>query len=286
MPPIHWGRVGDPIKPSINDHYAFSKVAAERLLIESGLKYWAVLRQTGMFSSRMAGVESGIIFHNCLDNVLEYVSDEDTAVLMRRICTAAPEEFWGHVYNIGGGSGCRMSFFALLKEMLRRIGIHDLSSVFDANWFALRNFHGQYYLDSDKLENLFHFRRHDMNYFFELYEKKLGFTKTLARMISGTGWGRKWIASILRKRFQKAAYGEFGTMHYLETDQLDYIELLFISRENWARIPALEEFDHFSDWDRVIHIDHGYDESKPEWELALADLQQAAAFAAAIAFRK
>ena len=30
MPPIHWGRVGDPIKPSMFDYYAVSKIAAER----------------------------------------------------------------------------------------------------------------------------------------------------------------------------------------------------------------------------------------------------------------
>ena len=28
LPPIHWGRVGDPIKPSMFDYYAVSKVAA------------------------------------------------------------------------------------------------------------------------------------------------------------------------------------------------------------------------------------------------------------------
>ena len=48
MPPIHWGRVGDPIKPSMYDYYAVSKVAAERLVVESGLKYWVSLRQTGI----------------------------------------------------------------------------------------------------------------------------------------------------------------------------------------------------------------------------------------------
>ena len=47
MPPIHWGRIGDPIKPSMFDYYAVSKVAAERYVIESGLKYWVSLRQTG-----------------------------------------------------------------------------------------------------------------------------------------------------------------------------------------------------------------------------------------------
>lgn len=48
MPPIHWGRVGDPIKPSMFDYYAVSKIAAERYVIESGLKYWVSLRQTGI----------------------------------------------------------------------------------------------------------------------------------------------------------------------------------------------------------------------------------------------
>jgi len=50
MPPIHWGRVGDPIKPSIFDYYAESKIASERLVIESGLKYWVSLRQTGIMA--------------------------------------------------------------------------------------------------------------------------------------------------------------------------------------------------------------------------------------------
>ena len=36
--------------------------------------------------------------------------------------------------------------------------------------------------------------------------------------------------------------------------------------------------DHFTGWDSVIHIDHGYDESKPEIELTLSDVQGAAVF--------
>lgn len=35
---------------------------------------------------------------------------------------------------------------------------------------------------------------------------------------------------------------------------------------------------HFTDWDRVVPIDHGYDESKPECELTLEDVRKAAAF--------
>ena len=36
--PIHWGRVGDPIKISTFDTYALSKTMAEQLIVESGLK--------------------------------------------------------------------------------------------------------------------------------------------------------------------------------------------------------------------------------------------------------
>ena len=46
--PVHWGRVGDPILPSVYDYYAVSKIAAERLVIESSIKHWVSLRQTGI----------------------------------------------------------------------------------------------------------------------------------------------------------------------------------------------------------------------------------------------
>lgn len=60
MPPIHWGRVGDPIKPSMFDYYAVSKVAAERLVIESGLMRWASLRQTGIMGPAMVRIRDAI----------------------------------------------------------------------------------------------------------------------------------------------------------------------------------------------------------------------------------
>lgn len=86
LPPIHWGRIGDPIKPSIYDYYAVSKVAAERAVIESGLKYWVSFRQTGIVGSGMTKIFDPIILHNPLNNVLEYISDSDSAELLRSFC--------------------------------------------------------------------------------------------------------------------------------------------------------------------------------------------------------
>ena len=121
MPPIHWGRVGDPIKPSMFDYYAVSKIAAERYVIESGLKYWASLRQTGIMGPAMAKIRDAIQFHNCLDNVLEYVSDRDSGSLMCHLASYTeshqlPEAFWGHIYNIGGGESCRVDTYTIMKK--------------------------------------------------------------------------------------------------------------------------------------------------------------------------
>ena len=127
MPPIHWGRVGDPIKPSMFDYYAVSKVAAERLVIESGLKYWVSLRQTGIIGPAMAKIRDSIQFHNCLDNVLEYVSDRDSGQAMRNLSAftadgSLPEDFWGHIYNIGGGGSCRIDTRSLYEKMYGEMG--------------------------------------------------------------------------------------------------------------------------------------------------------------------
>ena len=51
--PIHWCRTGDPIRVSRFDAYGVSKVKAERAVMESGLKYWVSLRQSGMLHEDM-----------------------------------------------------------------------------------------------------------------------------------------------------------------------------------------------------------------------------------------
>lgn len=172
MPPIHWGRVGDPIKPSVFDYYAVSKVAAERLVIESGLKYWVSLRQTGIIGKAMSEIEDAIMFHNCFDNVLEYCSDRDSARAMRNLCAffhdgTLEEAFWGHIYNIGGGESCRISTYEMYCKLYGAIGLTRLDYLLSPRKQATRNFRGQYYLDSDRLEQYLHFRRDTLQYFYD-----------------------------------------------------------------------------------------------------------------------
>lgn len=284
MPPIHWGRVGDPIKPSVFDYYAVSKVAAERLLVESGLKYWASLRQTGIMGPAMSKIKDAIMFHNCLDNVLEYVSDRDSGILLGNLCRSTlsgelSEEFWGHIYNIGGGESCRVSTYEMYRELYGAIGFRNLGYVIDPKWYATRNFHGQYYLDSDKLENYLHFRHDSMRYFYDEYLKNLGAAAAVSRAVCRLPGGQRLMGAILKKVFRKEARTEHGTVRFIENNMSEQIDAYWGSRKNWESLPDnINEFEHFRDWNTVIRLDHGYDETKPESKLTLADMKKAAEF--------
>jgi hypothetical protein len=60
----------------------------------------------------------------------------------------------------------------------------------------------------------------------------------------------------------------------------EHIAAYWGSREAWQKIEAFDQFEknHFKDWNQVVHIDHGYDESKPEEQLNLEDISHAANF--------
>ena len=284
MPPIHWGRVGDPIKPSMFDYYAVSKVAAERYVIESGLKYWVSLRQTGIIGDAMSAIRDAIMFHNCYDNVLEYVSDRDSGILLRNLslldATDRMEDgFWGHIYNIGGGEKCRVSTGEIFSRLYGDIGIKDLSNVLKPKMQATRNFHGHYYLDSDKLENYLHFQHDSMEYYYESYLKGLGAAAPTAKIMCKVPGGEKLMATVMGSMFNKLADGEHGTAYFIKNNLEDKIEAYWGSRKAWEELPEdYNNFNHFFDWDKKVILDHGYDESKPESELTLEDVQGAANF--------
>jgi len=284
MPPIHWGRVGDPVKPSIFDYYAVSKVAAERLLIESGLKYWVSLRQTGIIGPAMCRVKDAIMFHNCLDNVLEYVSDRDSGVLLGNLCRfqrtgKLPEAFWGHIYNIGGGEGCRTDTAAMYRALYGALGFTDLKYVVDPRWYATRNFHGQYYLDSDRLEGYLHFRHDTMQYFYDEYLKSLGPVAPLSRALCRLPGGQKLMGAVLKKALRKQVRAGHGTLRFIEERMAPQTDAYWGCRRNWEAVPAdINECKPFTAWDTVVPIDHGYDETKPESGLTLADMKRAARF--------
>ncbi|MFE6254751.1 NAD-dependent epimerase/dehydratase family protein [Agromyces sp. NPDC057865] len=159
-PPHHWGRVGDPVRVSRFDEYGQSKVTAERLLVDSGLPKWVQRRQTGILHPGMLEIRDPIMTHSPFGAVMEWVSAEDSARLLANLCEPdVPDTVWGGIYNIGGGDGWRLTNWELQTAIGHAMGVRDIRRWYDRNWFATGNFHGQWYTDSDRLEQVVPFRQ-------------------------------------------------------------------------------------------------------------------------------
>ncbi len=267
--PVHWGRVGDPLVPSAYDYYALSKIAAERYVIESGLKRWVSLRQTGILHCRILYSQDGTGFHQPLNNHLEWVTAHDSGRLMLNVCSDdVPGEFWNNVYNIGGGETCRLTAYEFCEKMFRVVGV-KMQTAYEPNMFALRNFHGQYYLDSDVLENYLHFRSQSVDDMLGVVRQNLSPPMKAIRFLVGS--------VIKRKMTRDARKNPIAPLYWIEHNDESKIKAFFGKRENWENIKGWDECKDIGDPAHIV-ISHGYDESKNNSELTLDDVKQAAEF--------
>jgi nucleoside-diphosphate-sugar epimerase len=267
--PIHWGRVGDPIKISTFDTYALSKTIAERIVIESGLKNWVSLRQTGI--ARMAAAEplDPIIFHTTLDGVLEWITPRDSGRLLANICgDKVPDYFWGNVYNIGGGESNRLTNLELFELLLGAAGVDDYREVLEPNWFATKNFHGQWFSDSDQLESLIPYRDQTMQDYVAEQAQKVPWFIRLGSSLP----------KLVRRKFEAVARSPRGTLTLLSQGYETHIKAYFGSIQKWRSIPDWDCLDCDRPSDTPIHLDHGYDEKTLNTGFRRRDIQEAAHF--------
>ena len=272
--PLHWARTGDPIFPSIFDYYAISKCRAERIFVESGLKHWVSLRQSGILYPAILKNMDPIMFHVPIRGVLEWATVEDSGRLLANLCEDdLPEEFWCKFYNIGSGAQYRLTNYDFECYLLKCINCPAPEKIFDVKWFATHNFHGQFYLDSDKLEEYLHFRANiPVADYFAQMAKSLPWYFSLAKI--APAWAIKPFMRLIAK--DKI----FGTLGWLERNNEQRIKAYFGSREEREKIGSWEEMRdiHLADMASAERLSHGYDESKPLAELGIEDMREAAAF--------
>lgn len=269
VPPYHWGRIGDPLVPSPFDYYALSKIAAERYVIESGLRFWVSLRQTGILHDDILEVKGGIGYHQPLNNPLEWVTVADSGRILVNICSdGVPTDFWRSVYNIGGGADCRLTNYQFLAKLYEMLGV-DFRKLIDPNWYATRNFHGQWYLDSEKLEEALHFRSETVDDVLERIKKKLPLSMRMLRFLP--------LKLVKEKVMKPQLLKEDTPLAWLKNGDEEKIKAFLGSREAWENIPGWEDFEPMDD-PPFEKLDHGYDEGKADEELGLEDVKAAAAF--------
>jgi len=283
LPPIHWGRVGDPLKPSIFDYYAVTKVAGERAVLESNIRHWASLRMTFIMPvsyQESVSLQDPIAFHMPINACMENVSDRDAGYGLVN-CLDVPDQsdFWRRVYNMGGGPSMRCTAYEFMNRTYRLNGLSGVEACSERRWYALRNFHMQYYEDSSVLNAYLHYWRDSLEDYWRAVAASMPFGMQLLSQLCRH-------VALIRKQAERKTY---SIMKHMAEDHRNGSAYWYAHR-NDMRISAFFKdyatYEAIPDWgvdmppldpDTSWHrLDHGYDESKAR--LDLDDLRAAARF--------
>lgn len=268
-PPYHWGRIGDPILPSEFDYYALSKIAAERYVMESGLQHWVSLRQTGIMHNNLLEVNDGIAYHQPINNHLEWVTAHDSGKMIVNLCSFdLPSHFWRKAYNVGGGKECRLTAYELLEKMygMMNVKVEDLE---EPNWYAIRNFHGHYYYDSDDLDRILKFRTQNVDDVISEIKEKLPFAIKILKYIP-----KKFVKNKVQK---KRALKQDTPLNWIKHNKKDKIKAFLHSVEEWEKIPGWDKFEIINN-PPAEKINHGYNDKLPLNEITFKEVRKAAKF--------
>lgn len=279
LSPVHWGRTGDPVYASSYDKYSVSKCIAEKIFSDSGLKRWVSLRQSGILYPAIMKNIDPIVFHVPIRGVLEWATIEDSGRLLANVCgDDVPEEFWNRFYNIGSGEQYRLTNYDFESRLLSALGL-DIEKVFEPQWFATRNFHGMWYLDSDVLENYLHFRENvPVDDYFRRLVSSLPWYYSLAR----------FVPSALVKKFMKplTEVRDLGSQYWIKHDP-DRVKAFYGSMEEYLGIRSWDQLrpgqmeknlQQAVKKGEAVILNHGYDTSSQIYSLSAEEVENAARF--------
>jgi len=274
LDPIHWGRVGDPINPSIHDYYGVSKVFSEQAIFDSGLKHWVSIRQTGQHPCNEGSANQPIIFHQPVNNVLEWSTAIESGICMANLCEDWVEEsFWRKAYNLSSGSKWRLTTWEFMNLNMQGLGI-KFEEVMDPRQCALFNFHGHWYTDADLLDEKLHFRCVDFDKYWEGVKEEMDamMANPMIRAMIPT-------AEMMKQNNIMIGHMEMGFHWMFKNNQQEWIKAFFGSREKQSRIKSFEEgYKLYRPSEEMTYLNHGYNEEKALEQLNVEELEKAAAF--------
>ncbi|HMA83808.1 MAG TPA: NAD(P)-dependent oxidoreductase [Candidatus Thermoplasmatota archaeon] len=288
---IHYGRVGDPLKPSIFDSYAITKIAGERIVLESRITHWVSLRLTYImptdYQDFMSLVDP-IMFHQPINSFMENITSRDAGFgLVNCLRIGDESDFWRRVYNMGGGERMRCTAFEFMNMVYQLLGLSGIEACAERKWFALRNFHMQYFEDSHMLNEYLNFWRDSLTNWKQALYKNLPVSLKIAAFLSKK-------IPFFRKKIEQMTYDilsnlannhKNGTMYWYHHQNHQRISAFYKSIDVLESIPDwgvdMPQLHPEPSWKR---LNHGYDEQKEE--LDLTDLKKAAAFRGGICVSK
>jgi nucleoside-diphosphate-sugar epimerase len=162
--------VEDPPQPI--EHYAKHKVACERMVKDSGLK-WTIFRLGAALPVRLV-LDPGM-FGVPLNNRIEFVHSRDVALAIAN--SLEEEEVWGKTWLIGGGPRCQHFQRDIVQGVLEAIGLGRLPDEafttvpFPTDW-----------LDTRESQRVLQFQQRTLQDYIQEVTIKLGFRRHLIRL--------------------------------------------------------------------------------------------------------
>ncbi len=287
-----WARVGDPLLVSPYDIYSATKLRGEFCVLESSVSAWAVLRQSAMLHKNMLAdnMKDGLMFHTCFNAPLEWVTAHDSGVLIAHILEKdaageAGEAFWKHVFNIGSLAQNRITGYDTFNEGFRLIGGSG-KNFFRPGMNAVRNFHGVWFADGHKLEEMFSYQTQSTaQYWAEIARSHRYYV--LAKLVP-KALIRKAAIQRLEKDENAPAYwnrhGDIGKLTAFFGGQEQYNAL---QKADWDAFPLLCEGKNakgepvdlaaLKDEKNAALLSHGFESEKADKDISAADLRAVAA---------
>ena len=273
-------RVGDPLFPGVFDFYTTHKLRGEFAILESSIPYFTIIRQTAMIYLDMltSNMNDGLMFHTPFNGPLEWSTAEDSGRLMAAIVKEDLaghlnyDNFWRKIFNLGGGEESRITGYDTIQGGFSLFG-GNAQSYFEPWYCVVRNFHGGFFVDGDKLNDLFHYRQDNVNdYWGKVLEAHSIFK--MARL-APKGLVKTFGIKRLFKDSNAPAYW------YKHNDEARLIAF-FGSKEKYEQQPR--KWSDFAIWDckPVRSLDHykpinyGFDIEKSDKDINLQDLQNVA----------
>ncbi|MCF8226589.1 MAG: NAD(P)-dependent oxidoreductase [Bacteroidales bacterium] len=280
LPPVHVGRTGDALIPSVYDHYALTKIDAEQAVMQSRIKHKVSLRQTFIMIPDLFSLMDPIMFHQPLNSYMENITAKDSGRLLAA-CLEVPDgsEFWNNYYNVSGGPGCRITYIEFLDRIFSMLGLR-YKKVMERKWFALKNFHMQFFEDAgkpDRYLNHWDGGQGMDDFYRDVWNNLPWYLKIMAGMNRGF-LPFKWLTErITFMQLKRLAFREDGTMNWIGQNNQGRIAAFYGSEDAFRSIPDWNSNMPLPDHNQeYVRLDHGYDEKKAVIETE--DLVEAARF--------
>jgi len=281
-----WARVGDPLLVSPLDVYSITKLRGEFAVLESSIKNWAVLRQSAMLHTHMLAdnMGDGLMFHTCFNAPLEWVTAHDSGVLIANIIKKDSEKdlkqnFWKQVFNIGSTDTNRVTGFDTLNDGFKLIG-GSAKDVFKPYFNATRNFHGVWFFDGHRLNDLFDYVSQDVSDYWKQIGKKYWYYK-FGKIVP------KRVIS--RFAIQKLFKDDNSPAYWYKHNDTAKLVAFFGGKEEYEKLPRkwkdfnllvdgkapngqVLDYQALKDIKNAKLLDYGFDINKKDSEISIDDL--------------